>query len=91
MGGFLGGGWGGGVSVLLKRDWVNSIHYQFRHKNFTALSQNDHIASVESSMIKIIDIIFLNIMMQKCASEPRFSFRLENPKEEFKGKSEAVT
>lgn len=90
MGGFLGGGWGG-VSVLLKRDWVNSIHYQFRHKNFTALSQNDHIASVESSMIKIIDIIFLNIMMQKCASEPRFSFRLENPKEEFKGKSEAVT
>lgn len=88
MGVFLGGG---GVSVLLKRDWVNSIHYQFRHKNFTALSQNDHIASVESSMIKIIDIIFLNIMMQKCASEPRFSFRLENPKEEFKGKSEAVT
>lgn len=82
---------GGGVSVLLKRDWVNSIHYQFRHKNFTALSQNDHIASVESSMIKIIDIIFLNIMMQKCASEPRFSFRFENPKEEFKGKSEAVT
>lgn len=85
------GGGGGGVSVLLKRDWVNSIHYQFRHKNFTALSLNDHIASVESSMIKIIDIIFLNIMMQKCASEPRFSFRLENPKEEFKGKSEAVT
>lgn len=32
MGFFLGGVGGGGVSVLLKRDWVNSIHYQFRHR-----------------------------------------------------------